>query len=322
MATPKVIAIGAAVQDVFLQGKLFKPQHEPDGDVEEFKLGSKNEVDAITFSTGGGGTNAAVTFARAGLHSCYLGQIGADVAGQAVMDELHAEDVDTSLVQATKHGTGYSTIMLAPNGERTILTYRGASAHYELSERDFHNMQADWLYVSSLSGAFETLQVIAQYAKRHHIKIAINPGKGELANKRGFLNLLPFITVLSANKEEMQQLFAGETSKELATHAARQVPIVVVTDGPKGSVVCDGQQLYEAGMYQNVKVIDRAGAGDAFCSGFVAQLAKGEAIERALTYGAANSTSVVQQIGAKPGIIHGNARLHHMPIKTSSLSLA
>lgn len=63
-AAIKVISVGAAVQDVFLQGELFKPQHEPEGDVEEFMLGSKNEVEHVIFSTGGGATNASVTFAR------------------------------------------------------------------------------------------------------------------------------------------------------------------------------------------------------------------------------------------------------------------
>ena len=40
----KVICIGAAVQDVFLMGKIFKAQREKDDYVQEFELGTKNEV--------------------------------------------------------------------------------------------------------------------------------------------------------------------------------------------------------------------------------------------------------------------------------------
>src|SRR5688572_11199412 len=85
----KIISIGAAVQDVILRGRIFEPHKDEDGDkVEEFELGSKNEVDAITHSTGGGATNAAVTFSRQGLRSYYMGKIGDDVPGKVVMDTL------------------------------------------------------------------------------------------------------------------------------------------------------------------------------------------------------------------------------------------
>ena len=84
--------------------------------------------------------------------------------------------------------------------------------------------------------------------------------------------MLPGITVLSVNKEEAQKLFKGSSSQELAEHASGHVPFVIITDGPNGSVASDGHKLYKAGMYSDVGVIDRMGAGDAFSSGFVAAL--------------------------------------------------
>jgi sugar/nucleoside kinase (ribokinase family) len=320
MIKPKIISLGAAVQDVFLQGKIFTPQHEPGGDVEEFKLGSKNEIEGVTFSTGGGATNAAVTFARQGFHSHYLGCIGHDIAGRAVLDNLHLENVDTSLVYYSEElGTGYSTLLLAPNGERTIFTYRGASQRYGLSSEHFHHTPAGWLYISSLSGDFAALKAAMAYAKQHDIKVAINPGKGELAHTHEFKEFLPHITILSVNKEEMHQLFSHEHVEDAIKKARQHVPIVLVTDGPNGSYASATDKLYFAGMYEDVKVVDRAGAGDAFSSGFTAMIAAGESIEQALTFASANSTSVVSQIGAKAGILHAGARLHHMPIHIAAL---
>lgn len=318
---PKIIAIGAAVQDVILRGRIFEPHKDEDGDkVEEFDLGSKNEVEAITHSTGGGATNAAVTFARQGLRSFYMGKIGEDIAGKVVMDTLRQDNVDTSLVGYNKEkGTGYSTILLSPNGERTVLTYRGASSDYQLKEADFFNQTADWIYISSLSGDVEALKVIVAYAQKHDIKIAINPGKKELKEKKLFKELLPAFSILSLNKEEMASLFSGEKAKELAVEAAKHVPLVLLTDGPKGSYACDGQKLYKAGMYEDVPVIDRLGAGDAFTSGFVTAIARGDSIEEALTLASANSTSVVTKIGTKDGILHKGKRLHDMPIKITSV---
>lgn len=316
----KIIAIGAGTQDVFLQGKIFKPHREEDGDlVEEFELGSKNDIEGVVFSTGGGGTNAAVTFARQGLHSCYMGHIGNDVAGQAVLDDLHLEGVDTALVKTEKVGTGYSALLLAPSGERTILTYRGASKDFTLRQVDFHGISADWLYISSLGGNIEALQVILDYAKTNDIEVAINPGKGELQHKSEIKKLLPNINILSLNKEELQMIFEGETLQELVMKAAQHVPCVIGTDGPKGVVAVYDGKIYKAGMYEDVPVVDRTGAGDAFSSGFVAMAAAGESIERAITLASANSTSVVGKIGAKAGILHETAKLHQMPISVTNI---
>lgn len=317
----RFVSIGAAVQDVYLRGKIFEPNKEEDGSLsEEFALGTKNEVEAITFSTGGGATNASVTFARAGHHSSFMGRIGKDVAGRAVMDDLRSENINTTLVKTMQNtNTGYSTIFLSPDGERTILTYRGASQEYNLSSRDFFNVAPDWFYISSLSGDIDSLLKIVDYAKKHKIKIAINPGKKEITHKR-FKKSLASFDILSLNKEEMQTLF-GEDKKpdELLKEASKTTPIVLLTDGPKGSYATDGKKIFKAGMYKDVPVIDRLGAGDAFSSGFVCKVAGGSPIEEALVYASANSTHVVGQIGAKEGILHERTRLSHMEITSKDL---
>lgn len=315
-----IIAIGAAVSDVFLEGKIFKPQKDGDELVNSFELGTKNEIENVTQSVGGGATNASVTFARLGLNSWFLGKVGNDIAGKVVIDTLANEKVNTSLVKtSSQFGTGYSTILLAPNGERTILTYRGASENFKLNTSNFKSVKPDWFYISSLSGDIDALETIVAYAKKRKIKIAINPGKSELSKHRRFVRLLPDFDILSINKEEIEQLFGTADLFTLLKKANKYVGIVVVTDGAKGSYVIDGQKIYKAGMYKDVKVIDRAGAGDAFCSGFVAMIATGQSIEQAITYGSANSTSVVGQIGAKAGILRSSKGLSSMKITTTDL---
>ena len=316
----RIISIGAAIQDIFLRGKVFAAHKEGKQEIQEFVLGSKNEVESIVFSTGGGATNAAVTFARHGFDSGYMGMIGDDIAGKAVLEALHKDGVDTALVSIDKqHNTGASVILLSPNGERTVLTYRGASNQYAIDEHDFDSAHAQWLYISSLSGDFAALQAIVEYAKRHDIKVAINPGKGELQHNHHFLELLPAITILGLNKEEMQQLYDGISVEDAIRRAAEHIPYILVTDGPNGAIATDGTKLYRAGVYQDVPVVDRIGAGDAFNSGFVAKIAQGESVEAALTFASANSTSVVSKIGAKAGILSARDPLHTMPIDVSQL---
>jgi ribokinase len=317
----KIITFGAATQDVFLVGKVLTAKRDvrTKDYVEQFPLGSKNDIDGIVFDTGGGATNAAVTFARQGLQASYIGKIGHDPAGTEVMRVLKRENVATDkVVYDTKLSTGYSTILLAPNGERTILTYRGAS--HELTAKDIpiRNLEADWFYLSTLNGNFDLLEKLLKHANAHGIQVAMDPGHGELSQAKKFRALLPLISVLKANADELRLIFGGASLKETVLAANGVCPYVVGTNGAAGAYAVFRGSLYQVGQFQKVKVVDRLGAGDAFGSGFVAALAKGLAIEDALTLASANATSVVTKIGSKPGILTTH-RIRRMKVKINSL---
>ena len=313
----KIISVGAAVQDVFLShSPEFKPVvQNPHESFMKLELGAKADVNNITFSTGGGATNAAVTFARQGLHAQFMGSLGHDPAGQAILDMLDHEGVDTSRVTFShKYNTGYSVLLLAPNGERTILTYRGASTHYHDGDFDLKGSDADWLYVSTLSGNMTILHQLFLDAKSHGMKIMFNPGKGELAHPQKLKGLLHDVDVLLVNKDEANEIVEGGSLDELTRHLIHYVPVAIISDGPNGVMASDSKTIVRAGMYQDVQVIDRTGAGDAFGSGLLAQWATGETLVDSILFASANSTSVVSHIGAKTGILSKGTMLHHMPI--------
>lgn len=321
-SAPRMLAIGAAVQDVFLShSDEFKPvTSNPHESFMKLDLGAKADVNNIDFSTGGGATNAAVTFARQGLRSQFMGTIGHDPAGQAVLDDLDNEGVDTAHVSySDKYNTGYSVLLLAPSGERTILTYRGASTHYDAANFNLEHSNADWVYVSSMAGSMEALDKIFSQAKRLGIKIMFNPGKGELAQPKKLRALLEDVDVLSVNREEMQVLVEGHELEELVRHALHFVPVAIVSDGPNGVIASDGKTIVRAGMYEDVPVVDRTGAGDAFGSGFLSQWAQGKSLKDSIIFASANSTSVVTKIGAKTGILHTEAKLHDMPLNEKAV---
>lgn len=321
--TPKIASLGAAVQDVFLMGEVLRARRDvrTHDFVEQFPLGAKLELDRVVFSTGGGATNAAVTFARHGFDSIFLGKIGDDPAGEHILADLKRDGVITNRVTCDIEGvSGYSTLLLAPRGERTVLVYRGVSQELKAADfNHFEGLKADWLYISSLSGNFPLLSEAVAYAKKHDMKLALNPGSEELKQSKRLLGLLSDVTVVSLNKEEAQLLIGDGETAQLAEKLAQHAMIAVVTDGPRGAYACDGEYIYSAGMYADTPVIDRTGAGDAFTSGFIAKIAKGASVEEALIFGSANSTSVVGQIGAKEGILSHMARLKPMEITKKTL---
>lgn len=303
---PHVICIGGASQDVFLTGKALAGKRDvrTRATVEQFPLGDKLTIDQVYYATGGDADNAAVTFARQGLQTSFVGKIGRDVAGAEVLRELHREKVNTdAVVIDSKQGTTYSTILVAPNGERVILSYAGAAHNLTAKDIDWPSLKADWFYVASMHGNFELLEKIVTYAKHNDIKIAYVPSKTDLAKPKKITKLLPGIHALIGNVQELQGLFGIKDARELMLATIGAAHYIVMTDGPNGVYVSDSDRIYRAGAYKKVKVVDRTGAGDAFGSGFVSAIAQGKSLAEAVTLGSANATSVVQHYGAKQGIL-------------------
>ncbi|HSX14655.1 MAG TPA: carbohydrate kinase family protein [Candidatus Saccharimonadales bacterium] len=317
-----VVTIGAATQDVFLTGKTFAAKRDvrTQDNVEQFPLGAKLPVEDVHFDTGGGGTNSAVTFARQGFNVSTLAKVGHDSAGAEVIRVLRREGAVTNhLAFDAKLKTGYSVILTAPKGERTVLVYRGASHNLQVQDFPLRNLEADWFYISSLAGNLDLLERLLKYANAHGIEVALDPGNAELEKAKDLKRLLPLVRVLKANREEFAMLFGNGEPNQLLRAAADQVQYAIMTDGGKGCLATDGASLYQCGQYQKVKVVDRTGSGDAFGSGFVAALARGDSIEQALTLASANATAVVRKVGAKDGILQAGARLKKMDIEVSEL---
>lgn len=324
MASSKleIITLGAVTLDAFLMGEALVAKRDvrTHDEIEQFPLGAKVEIDDTLLTTGGGAANAATTFARQGLTTRVIAKIADDLAGREVLRALKTEGIDTAgLAADLKETTGFSAILLAPNGERTILTHRGSSEDLTVSDLNKTKLKAAWLYISSLGGNWPVLEAAVVAAAKYHTKVALDPGTKELADSARLKKLLPKITLLKGNKEELGKLFGTDDTHQILKLGAKTCTWVVVTDAHKGAAATDGQQIYEVGIYKNVKVVDRTGAGDAFGSGLVSQLALAKDLKTALTFGSANSTSVVQHVGAKVGILEGPSRLRSLPIKTSLL---
>lgn len=337
-----VVTIGTATRDVFLESPLFKVVRDPahlkrigfeTGEAQCFALGGKIDIGEPVYTTGGGATNAAVTFSRQGFRTAAIVKIGDDEPGNRIIEELKREGVTPYAARDRKRGTAYSTILLEPSGERTVLVYRGASENMEKRDVPLREVAARWAYVVPGSMQLSTLKTIFRRLLAHKTRIAFAPSKHFLA--MGSATLHPFFRVSSVvfmNREEGALVTGILYSKirDIFSALDKAVPgIVVMTDSSRGALVSDGFHIYESGVFQETAVVDRTGAGDAFGSGFVAGLmrrreicAKGKCDADNLFYairlGAANATSVIEAVGAKRGILSArefaHARFKKLPI--------
>ncbi len=149
-----IITIGTATRDIFLRSAHFKPIKDPHftaqlgfptGVGECFAFGGKIEIDPPYATTGGGSTNAAVTFARQGFGTAAVISIAKDENGKAVIADLKKENVKPVVSYAPGLETSYSTILLSETGERTILVYRGASDY--MGRVSSARLKAKWAYI-------------------------------------------------------------------------------------------------------------------------------------------------------------------------------
>lgn len=305
-----VITIGSAIKDAFLVSKEFRVLPDPKSPntlLECVPFGSKIILDKMVLTTGGGATNAAATFGSLGFNVACVTRIGDDDDGKSVLKDLKQFKVKTGLVHTIKGGqTGYSALLTASNGERSVLTHRGVSGKFTDKSITLSKLNTKWIYMSSLAGNVALATRIIKYAAKNNIKVAYNPGSQELKKGlRAFSNILKNVTILNVNLEEAK-LLANTNSKDvkqLAKKILHSGMSLIITDGPRGSYLANEDGIFFA-QPRNVKVISRTGAGDAFGSGVVASLIKGKTAEEALQVGTINAESVIQSYGAKMGILN------------------
>ena len=331
-----IITIGTATRDIFLTSSIFKILHDPKhlkrigfstGEAQCFALGGKIEIDKPIFATGGGATNAAVAFSRQGFKTAALIKIGQDESAESILKELKKEKVIPLAIREKNKATAFSSILLAPGGERTILVYRGASEDLKIKEVHFNNLKSHWVYISPGKIPYPVIEKVFNYFSKNKTLIAFNPSKYFL--DMGIKKLKPLLSkskVVFLNREEASYLtkINYKKGKEIFKKLDKLIDgITVMTEGGKGVLVSDGQRIYSAGIFSakggsasggEGKVIDRTGAGDAFASGFVSGLLRRKEkcdkglcrmdnIKYAIQLGSANATSVIEQIGAKGGIL-------------------
>ncbi len=318
-----VTTIGTATRDTTVKSPLFKVLRDAKhlrklgfttGEAQCFAFGEKLEVDAPIFTIGGGAANAGVTFARQGLKTAVLASVGDDLNARDIRNDLVNEGTTPFLIKDKCAETAYSVILLSPDGERTVLHYRGASKNLRYGDIPSSVLRTRVGYIAPGDIPFPVMMRIIRKLRRAAECIVMNPSAHYL--ERGIKDISPMLRLLDVvimNREEASYLTGcryDDTRAIFRKACALTKGIVVVTDGPRGVLVSDHARIYRAGVYPEKKILDRLGAGDAFGSGFVAGLVmkssaknQQEKIAYAIRLGSANATSVVEHIGAQTGIL-------------------
>ena len=311
-----IITFGSAAQDIHLKSKEFKTLNG-DGEFATGRgiclaLGAKVNIDDIIYTTGGGGTNTAATFAKQGLRTAFCGGIGVDASGLGIVRELKILGIDTKFVVKKKEKHTNTSVIISNEGDdRTILVYRGASDI--LTEKNIplkKLKKTQWFYLAPMTDLLcDRFEDIVNYANENEIKVAVNPSKEQLSlPEEKLVNIFSKIDILILNKEEASFLTKVSFNEEenIFKKMREMCPgICVMTKGNEGVVVSDGSYIYSAVADKNKKIVDATGAGDSFASGFLSDYINHDGnIEKAIQLGMANALANLMELGAKNGLLN------------------
>lgn len=324
-----VISIGSAVYDMFIytskaQTEILKLRHlREKSEHIAYPTGAKVLIDQACFDIGGGATNTATCFSRLGLKAGCVSSVGRDLYGRQILECLKSEKVDFLGSISSEH-TAFSIILDSTGHDRTVLTFKGASSGMSFSGIKLGRIKAKWLYVSSLLGSsYKAAERLAAYIKRRGGKVAFNPST-YLVEKgyRHIKKLLANTDILVLNKEEAMLLTGigrGSNIHGMLSKLSSYGPAtVIITDGPEGAHACSKNKYYYISPHRDTKVVETAGAGDAFASSFLAGIIKTGDIKFALRLGVANAESVISYFGAHNKLLKWKeavARIRRRPAK-------
>jgi len=311
MSSFDVLSVGDIVTDAFI--KLYDDKaHAYDnahGKWLAMQFGTKIPYDHVEIlSAVGNAANAAVSFARLGLNTGFVTNVGGDEAGRQMIHTLDSENVDHRFVKVNPKQQSNYHYVLWYKDERTILIKH--------EDYDYHwpHISADempkWIYFSSISEkALPYHDELANFLEANpDVHLAFQPGTFQMAAGVERLQRLYARTdVLALNREEAVFVTGGDYNNihDLFDRLHAIGPkVVVISDGPDGAYASDGQNRLRMPIYPDpAPPKERTGAGDAFTSTFVAAIIKGHNIEGALQWAPINSMSVVQQTGAQQGLL-------------------
>jgi sugar/nucleoside kinase (ribokinase family) len=218
------------------------------------------------------------------------------VAGTRIREELTAAGVRCAFTVDPSAATGCVVVLVDEQGQRTMLSDRGANALLRAGDLDPAVLDgATHLHLSGyvlLDDSSRPAGVAAlATARAAGLSTSVDPQVASMIEP-GFIDLLRDVDLLLPNEEEFAVLV--EQGRLLDT-----VRAVAVTLGADGATWLDRTSVAEVAG-ELVECVDSTGAGDAFDAGLLVAWLKGAQPREALRAGVRAGALAVSRIGARP----------------------
>lgn len=297
----KIICVGILVADIIVEPVTCYPEK-----------GKLSRVASITMYNGGNAMTAALNLKKLGVPSAVAGMVGADMFGDFLRSKLEACGINTDGLKSSGDGqTSASVLMTGEDGERSFFHCTGANALFSESDIDYSVIDKyDAVFVTGtfLLDGFDG-EPTAKFLKKckEMGKTTFLDVCWDAAGRWGeTLDMsIPYIDYLMPSIDEAICL-TGKTDPD-------EIADVFASKGAKNTVIklgSRGSYLRRAGEkkgkifppYKIEKPVDTTGAGDSFCSGFLAAYSRDESDDECMRIANAAGALCVTEKGATTGI--------------------
>ncbi len=312
-----VLAIGDAVVDVlaYVDDSFLDDVHVVKGSMQVLDAQGATDLYArmpqADEVSGGSAANTMAGVAALGGRAGFVGQVADDQLGEIFTHDIRAHGVEFQTPPRTGGApTGRCLILVTPDAQRTMNTFRGAAHELGVEALDPQQIRDSailyleaylWRSAGPRAAMDEAMRIAHEAGRKVAFTLSdiacIKPHRPEIMAmlESGAIDLL------FANENEIRSL-AETDDREAAIRAIQdKVPQLVVTCG------ADGALAMERGVWASVPiarlgtgVVDTTGAGDLFAAGFLYGQCRGRSLEDSLRIGAIAAAEVISHLGARP----------------------
>ena len=256
-----------------------------------------------SLNAGGEAVNEAVTAAKLGMKTGIFCALGADGAGEIVLNELRQNGVDTSLVMKSE-ATPVTTMFVNADGTRKSVTNQAHRFNFHPEREPFLFTDARAVILGSLFRApFDDPGIIHAVVSAAKAADELVVADTKLPNFR-FLTLedirdsMPLIDYITPNEDEARY-FSGKDEPEAMADVflGFGVQNVIIKLGSKGCLLKNAKTMIRVPALP-VHAVDATGAGDNLVAGFVTEILRGAGQGEALRFANACGALCTTAVGA------------------------
>jgi ribokinase len=224
---------------------------------------------------GGKGANQAVAAARLGYPVQMIGKVGEDVFGQALLDNLAHAGVGASAVERVAGPSGVAPILVADNGENSIVVVPGANGEVDCASIDRHSalIRSAGMVLCQLELPLETVSHVLALCADAGVPVMLDPAPAAPLPEA----IWSQVTWFTPNETEAALYVGDELAEENSAKRllGRGLRGVVLKRGSKGAyvAVAGGKAAWVRPF--PVEAVDTVGAGDCFNGAFAVALLEG-----------------------------------------------
>lgn len=291
---------GIAILGIFVADLAFRANRQPV--MGETLMGS-----GFKMGPGGKGSNQAVAAARAGGSVSFISRLGKDAFGDIAVATWKAEGIAPHVAIAPDEPTGAAYIFVSDEtGENAIIVVPGAAGGLSATDVDAARgaIEAAKVFVTQLEQPIAAARRGLEIARAAGVVTVFNPAPAAPVPD----DLYALCDWVIPNETEAAALTglpvdtedqARKAGDALLAKGARNA---LITLGARGALLHNAQGSVLIPSFSAGKVVETAGAGDAFVGAFATALAEGMDPAAAARFGCAAAGISVTRPGTAPAM--------------------